>query len=306
YAKGARRTGVEFARWNALSRVEVDQVGQSKYVVIDADASTAIMNVDPAVWDHDIAVRPYAGSSLSSFNWRNDLMNAAPSLANVLRPRGDFAIIGPGGGVDVLRAVANGSRKVTGIEINPLIANTIMRDKYASYAYHLYDRPEVHIHVADGRSYLRSSRDRYDVVQMPLVDPWASTAAGAYALSENSLYTVEAFREYFDHLRPDGMIAITRWEFRQPREALRVVSQEIEALGGGMRPRNFLVVSDGALDEDGRPVTVLAKKTEFTPAEENAVLEHIRRNPNLFLIYAPSDADESRDRPVLRANPVAA
>src|SRR5581483_5452795 len=220
--------------------------------------------------------------------------------------RGDFAIIGPGGGVDVLRAVANGSQNVTGIEINPIIADTIMRGRYADYAYHLYELPQVHIHVGDGRSYLRASRERYDVVQMTLVDTWASTAAGAFALSENSLYTVEAFREYFDHLKPDGIIAITRWEFRQPREALRVVSQEIEALGGGMRPRNFLVVSDGALDEDGRPVTVLAKKTEFTPAEENAVLEHIRRNPNLFLIYAPSDADESRDRPVLRANPVAA
>src|SRR5690348_1776561 len=170
YAKGARRTGVEFARWNALSRVEVDQVGKSKYVVIDADASTAIMNVDPALWDHDVPVSTSSGTPASpaSFNWRNDLMNAAPSLANVLRPRGDYAIIGPGGGVDVLRAVANGSRNVTGIEINPLIANTIMRDKYAGYAYHLYDRPEVHMHVADGRSYLRSSHDRYDVVQMTL------------------------------------------------------------------------------------------------------------------------------------------
>ena len=46
-------------------------------------------------------------------------MSAAPSVANVLRPHGDFAIIGPGGGVDVMRAVANGSPSVTGIEINP-------------------------------------------------------------------------------------------------------------------------------------------------------------------------------------------
>ena len=70
----------------------------------------------------------------------------------------------------------------------------------------------------------------FDVVQMTLVDTWASTAAGAFALSENSLYTVDAFREYFEHLKPDGMIAITRWEFQQPREALRVVSVATEAL----------------------------------------------------------------------------
>ena len=143
-------------------------------------------------------------------------MAAPPALANVLRPHGDYAIIGPGGGVDVLRAVANGSPDVTGIEINPIIANTIMRGRYADYAFHLYERPEVHIHVTDGRSFVRNAKQQYDVVQMTLVDTWASTAAGAFALSENSLYTVEAFREYFEHLKPDGMIAVTRWEFQQP------------------------------------------------------------------------------------------
>ena len=129
-------------------------------------------------------------------------MSAPPALANVLRPHGEFAIIGPGGGVDVLRAVANGSPSVTGIEINPIIANTIMRGRYADYSQHLYERPEVHIHVTDGRSYLRSTPQQFDVVQMTLVDTWASTAAGAFALSENNLYTVEAFREYFEHLKP--------------------------------------------------------------------------------------------------------
>src|SRR5437763_2967464 len=119
---------------------------------------------------------------------------------------------------------------------------------------------------------------------MTLVDTWASTAAGAYALSENNLYTVEAFREYFDHLRPDGLIAITRWEFRQPREALRVVSQGIEALhqSGVADPRlNFMVVADGGLDEDGRPVLVLAKKSAFTRDEYAAVARHVQENPNL-------------------------
>jgi hypothetical protein len=295
YAKGLRRDAswVQFARWNALSRVEVDQVGLAKYIVIDADASTAIMNVDPAEWARDVPVgsNPGIWKQSAPFNWKTDLMNAAPSLANVLRPRGDFAIIGPGGGVDVLRAVANGSSNVTGIEINPLIANTIMRGLYADYAHHLYERPEVHLHVADGRSYLRSSQDRYDVVQMTLVDTWASTAAGAYALSENNLYTVEAFREYFDHLRRDGMIAITRWEFRQPREALRVVSQAIEALHelGVKNPaENFMVASDGPLDQDGRPVIVLAKKSAFTGDEVSAVRAHLLGHPKLVSLYLPN------------------
>lgn len=279
YAKGMFRdpAWVEFARWNALSRVEVDRQGQAKAIVIDADASTYIMNADLKQW-HDT-------------DWEKSLMSAPPALANVLRPHGNFAIIGPGGGVDVLRAVANGSASVTGIEINPIIATTIMRGRYADYAQHLYERPDVHIHVTDGRSFLRATPERFDVVQMTLVDTWASTAAGAFALSENNLYTVEAFREYFDHLKPDGMIAITRWEFRQPREALRVVAVAMEALHrlGVTNPaRNFIVASLGSLDEDGIPVVVLAKKTPFTSAEEDAVAGHCERYSELDPLYLPT------------------
>jgi spermidine synthase len=284
YAKGIFRdkAWVEFARWNAISRVEVDRVGPAKAVVIDADASTYIMNADPKLWQGTV--------------WQHNLMSAPAALANVLRPHGEYAIIGPGGGVDVLRAVANGSPSVTGIEINPIIANTVMRGRYADYSHHLYERPEVHIHVTDGRSFVRNAKQNFDVVQMTLVDTWASTAAGAFALSENSLYTVEAFQEYFSHLKPDGMVAITRWEFRQPREALRVVSvatQALHELGVQNSARNFIVVSEGDLDEDGIPVVVLAKKSAFTREEEAQVRSHLADNPALVALYLPSDAREN-------------
>lgn len=289
YAKGVYRDPkwIEYSRWNAISRIEVSTQLGGRYVVIDADATTAIMNVDPARWEQNASATPmYTGlPETTGFNWKKSLMSAAPSVANVLRPRGDFAIIGPGGGVDVMRAVANGSPNVTGIEINPTIANNVMRGRYADYSFHLYDQPQVHIHVQDGRSYVRSSHEKYDVVQMTLVDTWASTAAGAFALSENNLYTIEAFREYFDHLKPDGMIAITRWEFKQPREALRVVSQGIEALHRievADPQQHFVIVADGGLNEDGRPVLVLAKKSPFTATEYAAVAAHVRENPNLF------------------------
>src|SRR6266481_1946768 len=282
YAKGGFRDAawVEFARWNAISRVEVDRQGDARAIVIDADASTYLMNVDLKHW--------------RGTEWEKNLMSAPPALANVLRPHGDYAIIGPGGGVDVVRALASGSPSVTGIEINPIIANTIMRGRYADYVYHLYERPEVHIHVTDGRSFVRNARQQFDVVQMTLVDTWASTAAGAFALSENGLYTVEAFQEYFEHLKPDGMIAITRWEFAQPREALRVVSVAIQALHemGVMDTKdNFIVVSEGDLDEDGIPVLVLAKRTPFTISEQGKVKKHLQAYPALDLLYSAVDRD---------------
>lgn len=280
YAKGMYRNPewVEFAKWNALSRVEVDNQGGTRAIVIDADASTYIPSVDP---------ERFRGTE-----WEEQLMSAAPSVVNVLRPDGAFAIIGPGGGEDILRAVANGSKDVTGAEINPAIANGIMRGRYADYSFHIYERPGVRIHVSDGRSFVRQSKEKYDVVQMTLVDTWASTAAGAFALSENNLYTKEAFREYFDHLKPDGMIAITRWEFKSPREALRVVSNAmavLQDLGAENIEHHFIIVSDGVLNEDGRPVLVLAKRSPFTREEEYRALLHLEKYKNLALIYSPSD-----------------
>jgi spermidine synthase len=283
WAKGIRRDNVEFSRWNAISRVEVDNNPDgSKAVAIDADANTYIMNADPQRWE---------GSY-----WQQTLMSSPAAVVNALRPRGDYAIIGPGGGVDVLRAVANGSPSVTGIEINPIIANTIMRDRYADFAHHLYQLPQVHIRVADGRSFIRGAHENYDVVEMTLVDTWASTAAGAFALSENNLYTTQAFREYFDHLTPDGMVAITRWEFEVPREALRVVSVATEALhqlGVNDIARHFIVVSQDVLDDDGINVSVLAKKNEFTADEERAVQQFVAQHPPLQILYAPSQPEDN-------------
>lgn len=278
WAKGVRRKNVEFARWNAISRVEVDrQDDGARVIVIDADANTYIMNADPQKW---------TGSE-----WQRRLMASPPAIVNILRPHGDYAIIGPGGGVDVLRAVGSGSHSVSGIEINPIIANTIMRGRYADFAYHLYERPDVHIHVSDGRSFIRNARQQFDVVEMTLVDTWASTAAGAFALSENNLYTTEAFREYFDHLKPNGMLAITRWEFQQPREALRVASVAMNALrklGVGALGAHFIVVAQDKLDKDGINVCVLAKKTPFTVDEEEMMRQYVAANPPMQVLYSPS------------------
>src|SRR5436189_1412089 len=293
YAKGELRdpSWVEFARWNAISRVEVDRQGDTKAIVIDADASTYIMNADLTQWQ--------------GTEWEKNLMASPPAVVNVLRPHGDYAIIGPGGGVDMLRAVANGSPDVTGIEINPIIATDIMRRRYADFAYHLYERAQVHLHVSDGRSFIRNTSQQFDVVQMTLVDTWASTAAGAFALSENSLYTTEAFREYFQHLKLDGMVAVTRWEFKEPREALRVVSVAMNALhqlGITDATSHFIVISESELDEDGINVAVLAKKSAFTPKEEESVRLHIANNPPMQILYSPSGTEHNAFAGLIKSN----
>jgi hypothetical protein len=101
------------------------------------------------------------------------------------------------------------------------------------------------------------------------------------------------------------MIAVTRWEFQQPREALRVVSvamQALHELGVTNTAGNFLVVSEGHFNQDGIPVVVLAKRTAFTPDEVAQVRAHLAASPKLFLVYAPSDTNLTTPNPLEHAD----
>jgi spermidine synthase len=217
YAKGQKLHDEQMTKWNSLSRIglakDTDSGGEMIY--IDADASTGIANFD---FNH---------LSPTDLGY---LLHQGPALPYNIRPGAKTLVIGPGGGWDVSRALASGSHDVTGVEINPIIANTIMRDRFPQLSQNLYLRPDVHIHVEDGRSFVRRSPDRYQVIQATLVDTWASTAAGAFALSENNLYTTDAFHDYLSHLTDDGLLTFTRWGFDPPRESLRLVSLAMQAL----------------------------------------------------------------------------
>jgi SAM-dependent methyltransferase len=277
YAKGQRRANVEFKKWNSLSRIEV--IGRnSKDIVIDADADSALVgtSLDEAR-QSPTAAAPF--------------MRYSPALPYVLRPGGKVLVIGPGGGSDVMRALLGGSTDVTAVEINPIIVRDVMQGRYRDWTHDLYGRPEVHAVVAEGRSFVRSSNVSYDVIQATLVDTWASTAAGALALSESNLYTVEAFQEYLRHLTPDGVLAMTRFEFAQPREALRVVSVAMEALrrelGVTHAASYFVLVSDGPLTNFGVTVTTVVRRSPFTPADIDRLARYISAHPPLRFQYRP-------------------
>ena len=203
-------------------------------------------------------------------------------------------VIGAGGGPDVCRALITGSTDITAVEINPIIVRDVMMDRYAEASKGLYLRPEVRVAIEDGRSYIRRVDESFDVIQMTLVDSWASTASGAFALAENHLYTEEAFRDYLEHLSQDGVLAITRWEFEQPRESLRVVSLGLAALRqlGVNEPHKHFVIAREDVQELsgwGAKDTILIKRNPFTEQE----LANARRaieQYGLTTVYAPDDA----------------
>ncbi len=188
-AKGMALPEERFVAWNGISRIGVSKTNGAWSIVIDADAATGIPSFD---WDH-----------LTAEN-RAELLHQGMGLPYSLRPGAKALIIGPGGGYDVARALASGSHDITAVEINPIIANDVMRDKFARESHYIYSRPGVDLSIEDGRSFVRRSSQKYQVLQATLVDTWASTAAGAFALSENNLYTTDAFTDYLAHLTDDG------------------------------------------------------------------------------------------------------
>src|SRR5262249_4092382 len=101
---------------------------------------------------------------------------------------------------------------------------------FADFAGHIYDRPGVHVRLAEGRGFIAGARQRFDIIQLPLLDSFAAAAAGTLSLSESYIYTVEALVEYLRHLRPGGFVAITRWLKLPPRDSLKLFATALAAL----------------------------------------------------------------------------
>lgn len=283
YAKGQRLRPEQDSRWNPISRIGLAKDKDAgEMIFIDADASTAIARFD---FDH-----------LSADNLR-DLLHQGPGIPYNIRPGAKTLVIGPGGGWDVSRALASGSHDVTGVEINPLIANWIMRKKYPALSNNLYLRPDVHINVEDGRSFVRRSPEKYQVIQATLVDTWASTAAGAFALSENNLYTTDAFRDYLSHLTDDGLLTFTRWGFDPPRESLRLLSLARVALAdlGENDPARHVIVARADANRIagwGATDTVIFSRKPFTEPDLARARDAIAA-AGMTAVYVPGDAPKN-------------
>lgn len=291
-AKGMQLDNEVYVEWNSFSRISIRGANprDARTVVIDADATTDIPG--------------FHLDRLSEAD-REQLISHGPAFAYQVRPGAKALILGAGGGWDVARAIATGSRDVTAVEINPIIANTIMRGKFVDLSHGLYRRPEVRVVVEDGRSFVRRNGEEYQVLQATLVDTWASTAAGAFALSENNLYTVGAFEDYLSHLTPDGFLSFTRWGFEPPRESLRLLSLARAALErrGAKEPwRHVAVVREDTqrLQQWGATDTVLIAREPFSAADLARIRAAAERG-GFEIVYLPGYDRDSAFQQLMRA-----
>ncbi|CUS04860.2 putative Spermidine synthase-like protein [Candidatus Promineifilum breve] len=293
---GGDEPPIVYEKWNIHSRV----------TVYEPDVFPFFWGISPAKWEETIAaggkwdhalllIDAVAGTPIQSFNGdlstmqflRNDLT----AIAYHLIDDPETLVIGPGGGRDVLSALASGAPHVTAVEVNPAVIEAV-RGPFADFAGHLYDRPDVTAVVADARGYVERSPGDYDVIQASLIDTWAAGGSGAFALSENSLYTKEAFTSYFNHLSDDGLLSISRWYLPdRPAETLRLVTTGLagwEAAGVADARQHVAVVAklDPTRAQTEGLSTTLFKREPFTAAEV-ARLQEVAEAYGYQVIFAP-------------------
>jgi len=285
YAKGKPQSNL-YERWNAFSFV---RVFKSSSFAGWSMPSNRIAGEQPAYLGMDIdahAFTPVMASRGIPGNHMELLDDLTSAAYQVAQPQ-SVLVIGSGGGRDVLAALAGGAARVTAVEINPAIVN-LMRNELAGFTGNLYNRPDVSVVCADGRSFLHQSRERFDVIQISMVDTFTASPAGAFALTENSLYTVECIEEAILKLSPDGLLTVTWADFPEMRGGTRVASIAWQALKnlqcpGG--PSHMFVMSGKYL---GNPradnLNVIVSRSPLTPARLKS-LERFAESKGFEVLY---------------------
>jgi hypothetical protein len=179
---------------------------------------------------------------------------------HVRRPK-KILVVGAGGGMDVLLALKEKASSVTALESNAQLVE-LMTGPFADFSGHLYSKPEVHLRIREVRQFLHETEDRFDLIQLSLLDSFGGSAAGLYSAAESYLYTTEAFGLYLSRLSDSGILAVTRWLKLPPRDSLRIFSTALSALrktGISHKPEEHLV-----LIRSWRTSTLLVSRAPFT------------------------------------------
>jgi hypothetical protein len=279
-------------RWNSFSRVVVYPRASEPPQYW---GPSPLAPLDP-VEQYTMTIDGGAGTALRRFaSWKDiehlrfDVTNAA----YYLRPSGGACVIGVGGGRDVQSALLFGHERVTGIDVNPIFID-LLEHRFAYFA-GIAGRSGVTLVADEARSHLARSSERWSVIQMSLIDTWASTGAGAFSLSENALYTEEAWRIFFHHLAPDGLFTVSRWHSPEDLgETGRAVSLAVATLldDGVKQPDQHL-----AMLATTQVATLLVSRSPLSDADVTS-LRRLARRLRFDLALAPGVPPQ---HPVLRA-----
>jgi predicted membrane-bound spermidine synthase len=276
-------------RWTSFGRSDlVEKDNQSyKTLYIDGAAGTRMLRMENGMLDQmqyfDLRYNFVAGIVLNTLS--ND-------------QKKDALVIGSGGGIDVVALLVNDFQRIKAVEINPDFIELVK--KYGAYNGNLYNgHPRVQVINKEGRSYIRTSDDKYDVilVSLPLIK--STRSYGNYALTENYLYTYDAFMEYRNSLNDDGyMIIVAHNAHEVYRITTNVVrSFELESISADDAMKHIAVIG-----KDPLPALIM-KKSPFTSTETDRLHQAVMNYNQLGgVIFIPNL--EQHDMAVKRSGKV--
>lgn len=297
WIKGAKEAPPIYEKWNSFSRITVsgDPNGEEAFgwglssQYSSADAPPELM----------LKIDSGAATPITSFDGNiaklDHLKYDATNIVHTIRQNADVLVVGTGGGRDILSALAFEQHSVTGVEINGTIIDTVNR-RFGDFSGHLDRHPRVRFINDEARSWIARSPDKFDIIQVSFIDTSAATAAGAYVFTENSLYTVEAWKIFLDHLKPGGVLTFCRWYYLDlSGEAYRMVTLARAALRekGIQDPgRHILLVRHHPKTSDHADVgTILVSPEPFTDSDI-ANLDAVCRRLDFDIVLAPGRYDD--------------
>jgi predicted membrane-bound spermidine synthase len=278
YTKGSHET-MYHEKWNSYSRIAVDRPtferpfgwGLSNAFRSAGPLNQLRLNIDASA---ETVLTKFDGDLEPLEHLKYDVTN----IGHYVVKDGRIFVIGAGGGRDVLSALVFSQKQVVAVEMNSAITDAVNK-VFGDFTGHLDRHPRVRFVNDEARSYLARTSEPFDMIQISLIDTWAATAAGAFVLSENTLYTSDAWRLFFSRLTDSGVLSVSRWYRRPiPAEMYRVVAMATDTLrrAGIADSRSHLMVISTSRPV-GAPVnapgvaTLLMKRTPFTDQEIEAV-----------------------------------
>lgn len=280
YAKKYKETKIYYEKWSPIARVTVIDFpllawGLGSHYHHPLPAVSYLIEQDGAAGTPIIPLKIVKNPDWLDWD--------APSFGFWILKPSSVLIIGSGAGKDIIAAKRAGVKEIFACELNRDIVD-IVEEKFAWLSAKPYSFKGVKTIIAEGRNFLMRSDRKYDMIQLAMVDSWAATSAGAYVMSENHLYTIEAFVSYLRHINTSGGFTLSRY-FKGffPSETLRAFATSAEALrreGIKQPSRHLILVKAGDIS------TIVVKKSPFTAEELKNAKEEARKK-GYHILFLP-------------------
>lgn len=285
-----------FEKWNTFSRIAVYDFKQPEPPAIWG--SSLEMPTNRKVRQYHLNIDGAAGTAMPEFSGKRDevdfLQYDITNFAYSIRNAGKGAVIGVGGGRDVLSGWYFGLSEIVGVEINPIFIDLLTRNTQFNSFSQTAKMPGVRLVVDEARSWFTRTPETFDIIQISMIDTWATTSAGAFTLSENGIYTVEAFKTFMERLNPNGVLTVSRWYAPgEVNETGRLISLAMAALmeEGAIEPQRHLFLAS----VNNRVATLILSRHQLRP-DDIKTLKIRARNLGFTTVIAP---DEKPASPVL-------